>query len=148
MPALYLSNPTMLNALGHTPAMIWQNLLERNQQGMVRRSDLLIGGDVTVGAVTASLPSIDNVHSRFNSRNNRLLFAAYQKIAEPVQNLISRYGKNRIAVVLGSSTSGISETEAAFRHIREHGTPPKDFDYSQHEMGSPALFMAALLGLT
>lgn len=146
MQALYLSNPALINALGRTPDEIWKHLVAGSQHGIVRRSDLLTGGQVYVGAVSAPLPPVA-ADQRFNSRNNRLLSAACAQIAGPVRELIKRYGRGRIAVVLGSSTSGISDTEDALLHRRQHGSMPQEFHYSQHEMGSPAVFLASLLQL-
>jgi 3-oxoacyl-[acyl-carrier-protein] synthase I len=147
MPTLYLSNPALINALGQTPEDISRQLLAGSQHGVVRRTDLLTGGEVHVGAVSAPLPATDDIQPRFNSRNNRLLYAAYRQISAPVHELIARYGHGRVAVILGSSTSGIAETETALQHLRQHGSMPPGFHYSQHEMGSPALFLASLLQL-
>jgi 3-oxoacyl-[acyl-carrier-protein] synthase-1 len=145
---LYLSHPAMLNALGDSADVIWRHLLQGSQRGIVRRADLLTGGEVNVGAINNPLAEIEGSDPRFNSRNNRLLFTAYRQIAEPVRNLITRYGKQRIAVILGSSTTGISETEAAFQYRKHHGSFPSHYRYDQHEMGSPALFLASLLRLS
>lgn len=146
MKTLYLSNPAMINALGHTVEEIWQGVLAGSQDGIVRRSDLLTGGEVYVGAVRQPLPQVEG-DPRFDSRNNRLLYAAYRQITGPVRDLIEHYGPSRIAVILGSSTSGISDTEAALAHLRRCGSIPENFHYCQHEMGSPALFLASLLQL-
>jgi 3-oxoacyl-[acyl-carrier-protein] synthase-1 len=101
---------------------------------------------VHVGAVSAPLPPVDG-DRRFDSRNNRLLYAAYKQIAGPVHELIARHGRGRIAVILGSSTSGVSDTEEALLQLRQQGSMPPGFHYWQHEMGSPALFLASLLQL-
>lgn len=145
---LYLSEPGMVNALGDSPKSIWKNLLAGNQQGIVQKQDLLIDGNNTyVGAVAKTLPDIGSTHIKLNSRNNRLLLAAYRQIDGPVKDLITKYGKDRVAVVLGSSTSGISETEAALKHKAQYGSLPACYHYQQHEMGSPAMFLASLLQL-
>ncbi|HEX5055465.1 MAG TPA: beta-ketoacyl-[acyl-carrier-protein] synthase family protein [Gammaproteobacteria bacterium] len=146
MSALYLSSPGLINALGPTPEEIWKRLLAGSQQGMVRRDGLLMGGEVHVGAVSAPLSQVAG-DPRFDSRNNRLLYAAYRQIATPVQDLIARHGRGRIAVVLGSSTSGVSDTETALQNLEQQGSFPPGFHYYQHEMGSPALFLASLLRL-
>lgn len=146
MQPLYLSSPALINALGRTPEEIWKRLLAGSQQGMVRRADLLAGGEVHVGAVDETLPPVAG-DARFDSRNNRLLYAAYSQIAGPVRDLITRHGHGRVAVILGSSTSGVSDTEQALLHLRQRGSMPPGFHYCQHEMGSPSLFLASLLQL-
>src|SRR5690606_12863021 len=59
---------------------------------------------------------------------------------------IARFGRQRVAVVLGSSTSGIAEGERAVAAMRAGGAP-SGFDYRQQEIGAPALALAQLLDL-
>ena len=62
--------------------------------------------------------SLENGLERFDCRNNRLAWLGLQQdgfmvaVAEAKQ----RYGADRIAVVMGTSTSGILETELAYRN--------------------------------
>jgi len=87
----------------------------------------------------------------FDCRNNRLADLALRTdgFAAAVAAARDRLGAARIAVVLGSSTSGILSTEEAYR-ARDPGTGalPAGFDYDRtHEMFSLAHFVRAALGL-
>src|SRR5215468_11652468 len=62
--------------------------------------------------------------------------------------MIGRQGRDRIAVVLGTSTSGIAEGEVAYVAHRNQGTWPAQFHYQQMEAGSLAKFVALTLKLT
>lgn len=55
--------------------------------------------------------------ARFESRNNRLakLALSQEHFRESVERSASRYGPDRIGVFLGTSTSGMFETELAYR---------------------------------
>lgn len=70
----------------------------------------------------------------FECRNHRLAFLALQQdgFRAAVAEAARRYGRDRIAVIIGTSTSGILETEAAYRH-RDPATGrlPPDFRYRQ-----------------
>jgi len=55
--------------------------------------------------VDAELLLIDKRFADLDCRNNRLLLAAYQQIATEVQQLMTQFGKDRIAVILGSSST-------------------------------------------
>ena len=112
------------------------------------RDDLLAGRSVLVGAFTEALPEVPPALAVYRSRNNRLLLAALDEIHTAIEAAIARWGADRIAVVLGTSTSGIAEGEAALGEFRRTGTWPPDFDYRQQEMGSPSEFAARVLGLT
>jgi 3-oxoacyl-[acyl-carrier-protein] synthase-1 len=87
----------------------------------------------------------------FNCRNNRLAQLALQQdgFAEAVMAARQRWGQRRVGVFLGTSTSGILETELAYRH-RDPGTGalPTDFHYrGSHNSFSVADFARQLLSL-
>jgi len=50
--------------------------------------------------------------------------------------------------VLGTSTSGVGEMEAAIVHLERHGALPPGFRYDMMEMGALARILARELGLT
>lgn len=77
----------------------------------------------------------------YDSRNNRMLRDAVQKIKPKVLELAQKFGKNRVAIVLGTSTSGIEE---GFRALKEKST---DYNYYLQEIGSPSDFLTSYLGL-
>jgi 3-oxoacyl-[acyl-carrier-protein] synthase I len=87
----------------------------------------------------------------FNCRNNRLAHVGLRQDAflEAVDESARRWGRRRVGVFLGTSTSGILETELAYRR-RDPGTGalPRDFDYRRtHNSFSVAEFALQLLGL-
>ena len=89
--------------------------------------------------------------ANFNCRNNRLAQLGLRQDAflEAVAESARRWGPRRVGVFLGTSTSGILETELAYRR-RDPGTGalPPDFDYRRtHNSFSVAEFALQLLGL-
>lgn len=83
-----------------------------------------------------------------DTRNNSLLAAALAPLRAEVDALRARFGAHRIGVILGSSTSGIAEGEAALAKYLETGALPESFHYSQQELSAPALYVARELQLT
>jgi 3-oxoacyl-[acyl-carrier-protein] synthase-1 len=72
--------------------------------------------------------------SDFDCRNNRLARIGLEQdgFVQAVASARRRYGPARIAVILGTSTSGILETESAYcRRDPETGALPPDFRYRQ-----------------
>lgn len=89
--------------------------------------------------------------ARFTCRNNCLAELALRSdgFGEAVLAARERHGPARIGVVLGTSTSGIAETEAAYRRRAPGETAlPADFDFAgTHDLFSLARYVRARLGL-
>jgi 3-oxoacyl-[acyl-carrier-protein] synthase I len=90
--------------------------------------------------------------ARFDCRNHRLADLALRTdgFVEAIAAARTRYGAARIAVVVGTSTSGILSSEEAYR-ARDPvtGALPAWFDYEHtHDMAALARFVRAALGLS
>ncbi|MGE5319607.1 MAG: beta-ketoacyl-[acyl-carrier-protein] synthase family protein [Hyphomicrobiaceae bacterium] len=87
----------------------------------------------------------------YDCRNNRLARMGLETdgFAERVRDAADRYGKARVGVFLGTSTSGILETELAYRRRDPaSGALPDDFNYrTTHNSFSLAEFTRAYFGL-
>ena len=55
------------------------------------------------------MPLPDSIPEAHRSRNNQLILHALSQIDGLIQTAIARYGKERVAVVTGTSTSGADE---------------------------------------
>ncbi|AEX50871.1 FabV family 3-oxoacyl-[ACP] synthase [Rahnella aquatilis CIP 78.65 = ATCC 33071] len=145
---IYFSAVGMVNALGNSNVQIAASLKSGIAPGMsLQKGWLTEERPVWLGAVTGELPAISDSLLAHRSRNNQLLLAALAQIEPQVHKAISRYGKDRVAVIMGTSTSGIAEGEDAVRHLHQHGQFPPGYDYQQQELGDPSEFMAELLDL-
>ncbi len=145
--AFYLNQLGLVCALGRGPAEVRAALFGPAPSGVAERDGVLPGRTLHLGAVRGELPDLAGLPLRHRSRNNALLLAALAQIRPAVDAALARYGAQRVAVILGSSTSGIGESEAAFKARSASGAFPPGFDVRQQEMGSPALMLAELLGL-
>lgn len=146
-PTHFLNALGIINALGSNKTDIADNLFLGKQPGIVKRSGMVPDKTIYVGQVDALLPPIPKRLSNYDCRNNQLLLAAYEQIRDDVENAIACYGKSRVAIVLGSSTSGISSGEQALKALNQFGEMPPEFHYKQQEIGTCAEFFAAYLGL-
>ena len=87
---------------------------------------------------------------RYDGRNHRLaeLGLAQDGFIGAVQAAAARFGTHRVAVVLGTSTSGIAETEAAYARRDEAGRLPADFDFAHtHDLYALPRYVRARLEL-
>jgi len=85
----------------------------------------------------------------WDCRNNRLAWIALQQdgFADAVRAARERYGANRVAVLLGTSTASIGATEEGYRRL-DHGQMPADLHRPVlHTPHSLAGFVAAAFDL-
>lgn len=136
MQPLALSHYTVVNALGRGVAPTLTALRECSSG--LRRCDFMDAAlDTYIGRVDGleQEPIIARL-ADYDCRNNRLamLGLAADGFESAVAAARVRYGAHRIAVILGTSTSGILETELAYRQRDAAGRLPADFNYrTTHE---------------
>lgn len=144
---IYISAVGMVNALGNSADEIAANLIAGRAPGMHRRSGWLQGiPDAVLGGVEGELPTIPDGLRAHRTRNNQLLLAALAQIQPAVDEAIARVGRDRVAVVLGTSTSGLDEGD---EHVRRtlNGEASTAWRYPQQELGDPSRFLARWLDL-
>lgn len=117
------------------------------ESGVVECAAYSPGRVLPVGMVGATLPTLEDWPVELRSRNNQLALAALEQLRPAVAAAVACHGADRVAVVIGTSTSGIGESEVAIRALVDSGTLPADFHYAQQELYSPARFIARALGL-
>jgi 3-oxoacyl-[acyl-carrier-protein] synthase-1 len=143
----YIQRLAIVNALGNGVEDVSARLFMGDTSGMVLEDGLLLNGQARVGRVSHELIAVPDPLKHFNCRNNQLLLTALAQIEDAVTHAISRYGRTRVGVVLGSSTAGMAEGEMAFASLKQHGSLPLSYHYSQQEIGTPAVFLAKYLNL-
>ena len=86
----------------------------------------------------------------FDCRNNRLAWLGLRQdgFITSVEQAKARWGSHRVAVLLGTSTSGLLQTELAYRERDASGALPAGFDYERTQnTQSLGAFVAQALGL-
>lgn len=137
---------SMLSALGSNTADIRRHLFTPDVATLTARNDLIPGKTVQVGAVQSELPAVPDALSRYASRNLQLALAALLPIQDQLTAVATRFSRDRLGIVLGTSTSGISAGEAAMAHWFREQTLPSHYRYAQQEMGTLAPALQQHLG--
>ena len=144
---LYLNDLGLLSAAGNDGGEILNRLQAGDRSGLIRTDDYSPGQPFYVGAVQGELPEIEDKYSVYDCRNNRLLLAALSQIKATVDSMIKNYGVDRIGVVIGTSTSGVRNTELALAEVARGRSKPQKFHYKQLQFAGGADFLAHVLGL-
>ena len=144
---IYISAVGTISALGKSAADAAANLICGKAPGMRLREGWLSGNLTAVlGGVDDNLPAIPASFADHHSRNNQLLLAALGQIQPQVDEAVNKYGRERVGIVLGTSTSGLDEAD---RHVSltHHQQPSLAWRYPQQELGDPSRFLRRWLGL-
>ncbi|MFN2377419.1 MAG: beta-ketoacyl synthase N-terminal-like domain-containing protein, partial [Candidatus Binatia bacterium] len=138
----------MANVLGNNTDEIWKRLVAGDTSRFVRRTGLAPEREILVGMVDAELPSLGPAMAEYDCRNNRVAALVLEQIAAPVRDAIARFGRHRVAVVGGTSTSGVGDAEIAIAQRERTGSLPGRFRSAQLEFGGISEFVASWLGVT
>ncbi len=158
MAPLILSRYTVVSALGKGLDETYRGL--RNRRSGLRPCDF---EDVRITTYIGRVDDVEDVSvgggststklAQFDCRNNRLALLGLRQdgFIQAAIKARERYGAHRVAVILGSSTSGILETEHAYcRRDLATGALPSSYLTSHrytHNMFSSAHFVRTCLGL-
>lgn len=144
--AVFLNELGVVSALGSGHAQTCAGLFAEQPGGLHENDTLIAGRTLALGEVHTPLPDLSALPVELRGRNNALLAAALEQIRPAVDAAVARYGAERVAVIVGTSTSGIGESENALRMQADHGRWPDDFHYAQQEMGTSARFVREQIG--
>jgi 3-oxoacyl-[acyl-carrier-protein] synthase-1 len=144
---IYLYAPGVLCALGDDLAAIAAALFAGESVGMRTSDEYSPGRPLRLGFVDTALPDVSDLPLPDRSRNNALTLAAFARIEAEYRRLAAGLPSTRIAVTIGTSTSGMAESESAVRHFTANGVWPPGFHYLQQELGSPARMLAEHFGI-
>lgn len=120
--------------------------------GLVETEGDVPGRRLFFGGVNEPLPEIGE--PEFNFRTCRLLAWALKDMGAQLERLLAKYGRDRIAVVVGTSNTGIDEAEScmdasfAGNAGEGEGRFPSSFRFSMIELGTPADYLAKATGVT
>lgn len=142
---VYLNTVGLLCAAGNSADSLKHSLM--SDKNFLTNDDSFGGNALPLGMFKEALPSIPFEAAFWQSRNNQFALAAYLQIQHELKQAITQYGADRVGVVVGTSTSGISDAEPAIKSSLESGNLPENYHYSIQEMGNTAQFIAELSGV-
>jgi 3-oxoacyl-[acyl-carrier-protein] synthase-1 len=140
----YLNALGILCCSGDSSAAVKQGLL--SGQTKLSVSDAFSAGRLLpLGMYQGDLPPVPLPDKKWHSRNNQFALAALNQIRAEVEDAIDRFGALRVGVIIGTSTSGIAEAEAAIGQWVRSGEVPPGYDYGLQEVGATAQFITRVL---
>jgi 3-oxoacyl-[acyl-carrier-protein] synthase I len=142
----FLSEPGIECALGSNAQELRKRLVVRGEPDPAPADTFLHRSGRWVAEANNGLAPLPSSLNDFDCRNNRLAASALQQIRPSIDRAISRYGSSRVAVVMGTSTSGIAQSEQAVRTLQLESQYPQNYHAIQGVLGGLADFVSAYLG--
>ena len=152
MKPLAITHHTLVTAVGHGREATFRALRD-GRTGLAR-----CGFETAdIGSWLGVVDGLDELDWRedlaaYDCRNNRLAELALRSdgFGDAVRAAAARWGAGRVGVFLGTSTSGILQTEVAYRHRdAATGALPESLHYGEtHNTASVARYVRAALALS
>src|SRR5262245_24314203 len=101
-----------MNALGTSTRDVVANL-RAGRAGLGPRP-LELPFETPTGTFPAPLPELPRSLAAWDSRTARLAIAGLAEIMPALQRAIARHGADRVALIVGTTTSGLGRTEDAY----------------------------------
>lgn len=141
-----------VSACGEDSQALADHLLH-NRSALARLTLFDLPFDTPVGEFRGALPAVRHDLFAYQCRNTRLALAALNNTQDGLRSAVEaareRFGPNRLGVIIGTSTSGLLETEEAYQRLRKKGEMPADFHFlTRHAYQATARFLQHELALT
>ena len=145
---VWIQDAVCANSLGGSLDECACALSGLNAPGLKKLKGYLTHGREAVLGTTAcaELPDLAKWPDH-NTRNNALTALCAEQLKTKINELVNRFGPSRIAVVMGTSTSGLFESgEEVKRSL--HGESSGNWYYQMQELSDPAAFLSDYLKLS
>jgi 3-oxoacyl-[acyl-carrier-protein] synthase-1 len=138
---VYIHEFAVACALGANAEVVQRNLLSPAPPTVSGRMELTDGRSVPVGALLFEIAG-----GSADSRCNLIADYLLRSLGPTITRQMDLVGSNRVAVVVGTSTSGVRETGSAFEAFLDSGNWPRDHRPSMRELGDTAAHIARKIG--
>ncbi len=137
--AIYIHEFAIACALGADADMVQRNLLSPAPRTISGSARLVGGRMVPAGTIDFELPAA-------NTRANAICDHCLAALEPALARHLADAGADRVAVVIGTSTTGVREGGDAYRRHLQHGDWPPGFRFALQELGDTAAHVAQRIG--
>ncbi len=138
--AVYIHEYSVACALGADTDVVRRNLLSPAPRKLSGQSRVPGGWTVPTGSMPFAL------ESDADSRCNRIADHLLTSLKPALVRHMERVASAKVAVVIGTSTSGVGEAGVAFRARKTEGQWPQSYRFASQELGDTAAHIAARIG--
>lgn len=140
-----LSRPGVICGAGHDAESLWHACVSGDQSG-IKRVKAFSGKEFFAGRIDDGL--LPETGARYDMRLIRIEEAALRQIDGEIQDAVHTYGKDRVAVCVGSCDNGTQLSFAGHREYLEKGSFPQGYSLEMQGADYPATYIAEKYGIT
>jgi len=140
---IYVSKPAIISAAGSSSDENLSSLLS-GKRFLSKSCEFHPQNEFLVGKFNGVLPSFSSkTKEHFKTRTNALLLNTMLEMGDEIKRAIKKYGKSRVGVVLGTTTSGVEENFEPFKGYIATGFFDKSrFDINRNCLANVAEFVS------
>jgi 3-oxoacyl-[acyl-carrier-protein] synthase-1 len=120
----------LCNALGMTTTEVIGAFSE-GRSGL-GRPNVPLDFETFCGSMVTDLPALPASIAAYDTRLARMSVVAFDGISQAVARAVARWGGERVALVFGTSTGGVGQSEAADVSRRVEGQLPAFYNFQRH----------------
>lgn len=136
--SIYIHEFAIACALGEDAPTVRRNLLSATPPAVSGQAILIDGRTVPAG-----LLPFEFADDASDSRCNRIADHCLKSLSDVIARHIETVGTQRLAVIVGTSTSGVREGGAAFEKCLKQGHWAADYRFPAQELGDTAAHVAS-----
>ena len=140
----------MTHSLGLGVDLLWDSVIQK-KSGLRKNDFDWCDLDCWIGkSPEVELSALPESWHQWDCRNHRLAWMAMQDAVfrQALHNQIGKLGTTRVGLVVGTSTSGIRNTEIAYALRKTEGHWPEGFSYQHtHSVNALCQFVSEALGI-
>ncbi len=122
---IFISEPGTVSCAGMDKNELWDSLVKGRRTGMKK---VQVRGGKKIYAASLREASLPQSDARFDMRIIRLENAALNQIGPSIEKAVSMYGKERVAVCVGSCDNGTEFSVAGHESYFSTGSFPDDYE--------------------
>lgn len=124
---LPITGYSLCNCLGSTNQAVIESLAE-SRSGLAP-PPVELPFDTVFGAVLDRFPPLPAEFSAYDTPQARIALHTLQDLRAPIAAAIARWGPDRLAIVMATTTGGIAASEEAYETYKRTGSVPEGYDY-------------------
>ena len=142
---VYFSKPGVICGAGSNCEELWNTCVNGSQSGIKKLSSLS-GKEFYVGRIDDE--ELKETDARFDMRIIRIEDAALRQIDDDITKAAEKYGRNRVAVCVGSCDNGTQLSIAAHREYLASGKFPAGYTLEAQGADYPATYISEKYRIT